>query len=51
MKKIIMLIAIISIAKQLNAQDKFFTKTGKVDFDATTAASPEKIQLLPASLT
>lgn len=35
--------AILLFATGVQAQ-KFFTKTGKIDFDATTASSPEKIE-------
>ena len=50
MKKIISLLALIA-SLQLQAQDKFFTKTGKIEFDATVAASPEKIEGVNRSVT
>ena len=43
MKQFILLLAFISTASCLSAQDIFFTKTGKIGFDATTSSSPEKI--------
>lgn len=44
MKKIILLGLILSAGWfQSFAQDKYFTKTGKITFDATVPASPEKI--------
>ncbi|MCX6206799.1 MAG: YceI family protein [Bacteroidetes bacterium] len=42
MKISILLIAVLSIASVSNAQ-KFFTKTGKINFDATAPKSPENI--------
>jgi polyisoprenoid-binding protein YceI len=44
MKKMITALAFIIVAAQAYAQDKFFTKTGKIEFDATVPASPEKIE-------
>ena len=44
MKKIITALLILIICSNLHAQDKFFTKTGKIIFDATVPASPEKIE-------
>ena len=43
MKQLILLLALIATASCLPAQDIFFTKTGKISFDATTSTSPEKI--------
>lgn len=43
MKQIILLLAFLSTASCLPAQDIIFTKTGKIGFDATSPASPEKI--------
>lgn len=42
MKITILLIAVLSITSVTNAQ-KFFTKTGKINFDATAPKSPENI--------
>ena len=50
MKKIISILALIA-SLHLQAQDKFFTKTGKIEFDATVAASPEKIEGVNRSVT
>jgi len=44
MKKIIIFFALILLFIRVNAQDKFYTKTGKIYFDATVPASPEKIE-------
>jgi polyisoprenoid-binding protein YceI len=43
MKKIIIALTLIILSVNVHAQDKFFTKTGKIHFDATVAASPESI--------
>lgn len=51
MKKIIVLIFLSVIAFTMNAQDKYFTKTGTITFDATSAGSPEKIQGTNKSVT
>jgi polyisoprenoid-binding protein YceI len=51
MKKIIIALALIITAMQLHAQDKFYTKTGKINFDATVPASPEKIEGVNKSVT
>ena len=52
MKKGIFITALVIITTmQLSAQDKFFTKTGKIIFDATVAASPEKISGTNKSVT
>jgi hypothetical protein len=39
------------LANQSYAQDKYFTKTGKILFDATVPASPEKISGVNKSVT
>lgn len=44
MKKVFFISAAILIFSSLKAQDKFYTKNGRVIFDATVAASPEKIE-------
>ena len=45
MKKIsIVFILFILSFQAIQAQDKFFTKTGKISFNATAPASPEKIE-------
>ena len=51
MKKIIISLALVVMACQSQAQDKYFTKTGKIYFDATTPASPEKIEGTNKSVT
>ncbi len=43
MKKIIFLISITLFAGIVSAQDKYFTKAGKIHFDATTPKSPENV--------
>ncbi len=43
MKKIIFLFSTVLIVANTNAQDKYFTKTGKISFDATVPKSPENI--------
>ncbi|ULQ51291.1 YceI family protein [Flavihumibacter fluvii] len=43
MKKLLALLAIGAIMNTVKAQDKYFTKTGKVKFDATEKNSPENI--------
>ena len=43
MKKILFLVAVIATCTA-TAQSRYFTKTGKVTFDATTPTSPEKIR-------
>lgn len=43
MKKVFFVLSMLFIATITNAQDKFFTKTGKVSFDATATKSPENI--------
>ena len=40
---ILFFLLIITITGSLNAQDKYFTKSGKISFDATTPKSPENI--------
>jgi YceI-like domain len=44
MKKPFLIIASFLLMLQLSAQDKYFTKSGKIIFDATVAKSPEKIE-------
>jgi polyisoprenoid-binding protein YceI len=51
MKKIILLLSITAIANIAFAQGKFFTKTGKIDFDATVPKSPEDIKGVNKSTT
>jgi polyisoprenoid-binding protein YceI len=43
MKKIVFLISLVLFTGAVSAQDKYFTKTGKIHFDATTPKSPESI--------
>lgn len=44
MKKMFFISAMILFVTGLQAQDKFYTKNGRVVFDATVSASPEKIE-------
>jgi polyisoprenoid-binding protein YceI len=44
MKKFITTFLILIICCNVNAQEKIFTKTGKIVFDATVPSSPEKIE-------
>lgn len=43
MKKILLLAGIITLAFTSRAQEKYFTKNGKIVFDATSPKSPENI--------
>jgi len=52
MKKIsIALTFLILCLQAAHAQDKFFTKSGKINFNATAPASPEKIEGINKSVT
>jgi polyisoprenoid-binding protein YceI len=51
MKKIILLLSVTTIASITFAQGKYFTKTGKIDFDATVPKSPEDIKGVNKSTT
>ncbi len=51
MKKIILMITIVAAVKPGFAQDKYFTKTAKIHFDATAPASPENITAINKSAT
>ena len=51
MKKTIILLALAAIAVKADAQSKYFTKTGKINFDATAKNSPENIDALHKSVT
>ncbi len=51
MKKIILSISLTAITFISFAQAKYFTKTGKIDFDATAAKSPEDIKAVNKSAT
>jgi polyisoprenoid-binding protein YceI len=44
MKKLLMILLLISAAVGLQAQSKYFTKNGKIYFNATSPSSPEKIE-------
>lgn len=44
MKKIISVLSICLLAGMVSAQDKYFTKSGKINFDATSPGSPEQIE-------
>ena len=43
MKKVFFLVSFLAILNSLQAQDKYFTKAGKINFDATVPQSPENI--------
>jgi len=43
MKKLFILITLFGLLGSAQAQNRFFTKTGKISFDATTPKSPENI--------
>jgi polyisoprenoid-binding protein YceI len=51
MKKIIAIFTIIVIVNTANAQAKYFTKTGKINFDATAKSSPENIKAVNKATT
>jgi polyisoprenoid-binding protein YceI len=51
MKKIVLFLSLVAIANATNAQAKYFTKTGKIDFDATVPKSPEDIKAVNKSTT
>ena len=51
MKKIFVFTVFMVTYSTICAQDKFFTKNGKVLFDATVAASPEKIEAINNTVT
>lgn len=44
MKKINFLLIVLLFAGTVSAQDKYFTKTGKINFDATSPGSPEQVE-------
>ncbi len=44
MKKIICLLIVVFLTGIVSAQDKYFTKTGKINFDATSPGSPEQVE-------
>jgi len=44
MKKVILITCCLFLISILHAQDKFFTKTGQLHFDATTKSSPTTIE-------
>lgn len=46
MKKIIVILIALVLGNTAMAQGKFFTKSGKITFDATTKASPEKVEAI-----
>jgi polyisoprenoid-binding protein YceI len=51
MKRIILLACISIFSTTTFAQGKYFTKTGKIDFDATAVKSPEDIKAVNKSTT
>jgi polyisoprenoid-binding protein YceI len=51
MNRSFFLAAMLLITGMLQAQDKYFTKTGKINFDATAPASPENITAVNKSVT
>ena len=46
-----MIVFLVFASDVLHAQDKFFTKNGKIHFDATAAASPERIEAVNRTVT
>lgn len=50
MKTLVTFFAAVLISSSLSAQ-KFYTKTGKINFDATSASSPEKIEAVNRTAT
>jgi polyisoprenoid-binding protein YceI len=50
-KKIIVVLCTTAISTMSFAQAKYFTKTGKIEFDATAAKSPEDIKAVNKSTT
>ncbi|MBZ5858689.1 YceI family protein [Flavihumibacter profundi] len=51
MKKITLALAFLALFSGINAQDKFFTKSGKIKFDATEKNSPENIEAVNKTVT
>jgi hypothetical protein len=51
MKKILLGLTFFVFALNSQAQEKYFTKTGKINFKATAPSSPEKIEGLNKSVT
>lgn len=49
MNKLIFSICLFFIAGTASSQDKYFTKTGKINFNATAPSSPEKIDAVNKS--
>jgi YceI-like domain len=50
-KEIILTLGIVTFSTMSFAQAKYFTKTGKIEFDATAAKSPEDIKAVNKSTT
>jgi polyisoprenoid-binding protein YceI len=50
MYKLSFLTCMLLVAGMLQAQDKYFTKTGKINFDATAQGSPENITAVNKSV-
>ncbi len=51
MKKIVSIVSILLFVTAIKAQDKYFTKAGKIVFDATVPKSPEQITGVNKSIT
>jgi polyisoprenoid-binding protein YceI len=51
MNKLFLVLSMMLVTSILQAQDKFFTKTGKINFDATAPKSPEKVDAVNKSVT
>ncbi len=51
MRKIILILCIIALGNVAQAQGKYFTKTGKINFDATAKNSPENIKAVNKATT
>ncbi|MBL0357440.1 MAG: YceI family protein [Chitinophagaceae bacterium] len=50
MKKLLFIVAVFAETTSISAQDKQFTKTGKITFDATVPKSPENIDAVNKSV-
>ena len=49
-KSVLITVCFFAVASKIFSQDKFFTKSGKVQFDATTSTSPEKVAAVTNAL-
>lgn len=51
MKNFLLILSMMIMAVSVSAQDKYFTKSGKIRFDATAKNSPENVDALNRSVT